>query len=429
MNVISYNDKDLQTLYNKYRMSSYYPNETMKSNINQPQYTAIGGHNLLLSTSLNTNNANGMNGMNNPLNNKSEYLANIKPIPNIRERNRQKLLNEGDKLFDDLELYGLVLTNDLLKIRRLQQKINKNDFTLEYNSFRKRLYVNIDNVGEKMVNSIKNITSEFESINSSIISYLKRVLNRNTEFSSKLEFPLNNLKESTHNKADKLNTIFKQRADQLKTLKYFLYPPKIVTGIEIPEELKIDWDKRYERLKHLFAYRKLNNDLQQKLKFQKDRMDMMNKAALKEERERNVRYKEGEKKRQDNQINFLKEQEERELEMINEMEKFQNELAKEEYKQNLYNNDGNINNTYNTSTINDINNIINKNKKRKNISSHKNNDDDEDDEEDEDDDNGKEKILYDYTNKNTIKYPKSERRSDISSIPAPSSLMIKSKNK
>ena len=203
---------------------------------------------------------------------------------------------------------------------------------MEYNSFRKRLYVNIDNVGEKMLNSIKNINLEFESINGSIISYLKRVLNRNTEFSSKLEFPLNNLKESANNKVDKLNTIFKQRADQLKTLKYFLYPPKIETGIEVPEELKIDWDKRYERLKHLYAYRRLNNDLQQKLKFQKDRMAMMNKAALQEERERNVRYKEGEKRRQDNQINFLKEQEERELEMINEMEKFQNELQNEEFK-------------------------------------------------------------------------------------------------
>ena len=38
-------------------------------------------------------------------------------------------------------------------------------------------------------------------------------------------------------------------------------------------------------------------------------------------------------------------------------------------------------------------------------------------------------IILIKTNKNTIKYPKSERRSDISSIPAPSSLMIKSKNK
>ena len=113
MNVISYNDKDLQTLYNKYRMSSYYPDETMKSNnINQQQYTPIGGHNLLLSTSLNMNN--NINGLNNPLNNRSQYLINKKPIPNIRERNRQKLLQEGDKLFNNLELYGLVLTNDLL---------------------------------------------------------------------------------------------------------------------------------------------------------------------------------------------------------------------------------------------------------------------------------------------------------------------------
>ena len=424
MNVISYNDKDLQTLYNKYRMSSYYPDETMKSNnINQQQYTPIGGHNLLLSTSLNMNN--NINGLNNPLNNRSQYLINKKPIPNIRERNRQKLLQEGDKLFDNLELYGLVLTNDLLKIRRLQEKINKNDFTLEYNSFRKRLYVNIDNVGEKMLNSIKNINLEFESINGSIISYLKRVLNRNTEFSSKLEFPLNNLKESANNKVDKLNTIFKQRADQLKTLKYFLYPPKIETGIEVPEELKIDWDKRYERLKHLYAYRRLNNDLQQKLKFQKDRMAMMNKAALQEERERNVRYKEGEKRRQDNQINFLKEQEERELEMINEMEKFQNELQNEEFRQQMYKNYGMVNKT---SSVNSIN---NKDKNNKNKGKNKKKDDEDDDEEEEDEENDKvdEKILYDFTNQNTIKYPKSEKRSDISSIPAPSSLMIKSKNK
>ena len=426
MNVISYNDKDLQTLYNKYRMSSYYPDETMKSNnINQQQYTPIGGHNLLLSTSLNMNN--NINGLNNPLNNKSQYLLNKKPIPNIRERNRQKLLQEGDKLFDNLELYGLVLTNDLLKIRRLQEKINKNDFTLEYNSFRKRLYVNIDNVGEKMLNSIKNINLEFESINGSIISYLKRVLNRNTEFSSKLEFPLNNLKESANNKVDKLNTIFKQRADQLKTLKYFLYPPKIETGIEVPEELKIDWDKRYERLKHLYAYRRLNNDLQQKLKFQKDRMAMMNKAALQEERERNVRYKEGEKRRQDNQINFLKEQEERELEMINEMEKFQNELQNEEFRQQMYKNYGMVNKT---SSVNSINNKDKNNKnKGKNKKKKDDDDDDEEDEEDEENDKVDEKILYDFTNQNTIKYPKSEKRSDISSIPAPSSLMIKSKNK
>lgn len=417
MNVISYNDKDLQTLYNKYRMSSYYPNESMKSNINQPQYVPLNNHNLLLNTSLNINNI--PNGMSNPLDNKNEYLLNIKPIPNIRERNRQKLLQESDKVFDDLEMYGLILTNDLLKIRRLQQKINKNDFTLEYNSFRKRLYTNIDTAGEKMVNSIKNITAEFESINESILSYFKRVLNRNTEFSSKLEFPLNNLKESTNNKALKLDKLFKQRADQLKTLKYFLYPPKIVTGIEIPDELKINWDARYERLKHLNAYRKLNNDLQQKIKFSKDRMNLMNKAAILEERERNIKYKNGEKRRRENQINFLKEQEERELEMINEMDKFNKELDEQELKQKYEKtNSGMINSSHNTNKINNIENNINKEKKDEE-------EDDNKEEEEEDDDEKADKVGYDYTNKNTIKYPKSERKSDISSIPAPSSLIKK----
>ena len=413
MNVISYTDKDLQTLYNKYRMSSYYPNESTKSNINQPQYVPLSNHNLLLNTSLNINN---LNNMDNPLNNKNEYLQNIKPIPNIRERNRNKLLQESDKIFDDLELYGLVLTNDLLKIRRLQQKINKNDFTLEYNSFRKRLYTNIDNTGDKMVNSIKNITSEFESVNGSILSYFKRVLNRNTEFSSKLEFPLNNLKENTNNKALKLDKLFKQRADQLKTLKYFLYPPKIVTGIEIPDELKINWDQRYERLKHLNAYRKLNNDLQQKIKFAKDRMNLMNKASILEERERNIKYKNGEKRRRENQINFLKEQEERELEMINEMDKFNKELDEQELKQQYEKNNSGSNN-YSNNT-NKKSNVENKNNKEKK-------EEDDEEEEEEDDEEKDDKGALDYTNKNTKKYPKSERKSDISSIPAPSSLIKK----
>ena len=401
-------------------MSSYYPNESMKSNINQPQFTALAGPNILLSTSMNMNN----NIINNPLNNKNEFLQKIKPIPNERERNRQKLLQEGDKLFDDLELYGLVLTNDLLKIRRLQQKINKNDFTMEFNSFRKRLYVNIDNTGEKMVNSIKNITTEFESINGSIISYFKRILNRNTEFSSKLEFPLNNLKEAANNKATKLNKLFRQRADQLKTLKNFLYPPKIVSGIVIPDELKIDWDERYERLKHLRAYRKHNNDLQQKLKFHKDKMNMMNKAAVLEERERNIRYKDGEKKRRDNQINFLKEQEERELEMINEMEKFEKELDKGLIKENdEVNNSGNIVN-------NNINNNINNKKDNENNEEDEKKDEEEDEgegEEEEDDENA-EGVPIDYTKKNTPNYPRSDRKNDISSIPAPSSLMNNQNN-
>ena len=82
MNVILYNEKDLQTLYNKYRISSYYPSDTMKSSI-QPQHTAIG-NNLIVNSSINLNN----NINNNPLGDTNNYIQNIKPIPSVAERNR-----------------------------------------------------------------------------------------------------------------------------------------------------------------------------------------------------------------------------------------------------------------------------------------------------------------------------------------------------
>ena len=50
---------------------------------------------------------------------------------------------------------------------------------------------------------------------------------------------------------------------------------------------------------------------------------------------------------------------------------------------------------------------------------------DDEEEEEEDDEEKDDKGGLDYTNKNTKKYPKSERKSDISSIPAPSSLIKK----
>ena len=329
MNVISYNDKDLQTLYNKYRMSSYYPNETMKTTQNQPQYTAIGNHNLLLNSSLSLRNNN--NNKSSPNNN---FNPNLKPIPSIAERNRQKLLQESDTVFDDLELYGLVLTNDLLKLRRLQEMTNKNDFSLEFSSFRKRLYTNIDTIGEKMVNTIKNISTEFESTNSSIVSYFKRNLSRNTEINSKLENPIKDLGEGINEKVNKMDNLFKKRAERFKTLKYFLYPPKLESGIVLPKELTIDWEKRMERLKHTHAYKKLNEEYAQKLLFAKQKMDLLNKVAVKEERVRNIKYRDYEKQKKENQMNFLKEQEQRELDMIEEMDKFQKELEEEEKKKN-----------------------------------------------------------------------------------------------
>ena len=420
MNVISYNDKELQTLYNKYRMSSYYPNETMKSTQNQPQYTAIGGHNLLVNSSPNIiNNSN-------HLENKENFIQTIKPIPNLAERNRQNLLKEGDKIFDDLELYGLVLTNDLLKLRRLQQMTNKNDFSLEFSSFRKRLYLNIENVAEKMVNAIKGLNLDYESTNNSILSYFKRNLRRNTEINSKLEMPLKDMTEGLNGKLTNINKLFQKRAERFKALKYFLYPPKVESGIVLPKELTIDWDKRMERLKTTFAYKRLNENYAQKLKFSKQKMDLMNKVAVKEERVRNMKYRDLEKRKKEHQLNFLKEQDQREFDMIEEMDKFQKELDEEEkqLREQLEKQKEleeierrhQLEEIYNKTSSKEENTKKEKEKEDVEVGG----DTDEEEEEEEDEDEVPRKLRekeFDFTDIMTKKYKKSEKKSDISSLP------------
>ena len=427
MNVISYNEKDLQTLYNKYRMSSYYPSDTMKSSI-QPQYTAIG-HNLIVNSSLNLNN----NNNNNPLEDKNNYIQNIKPIPSVAERNRQQLLKESDTVFDDLELYGLVLTNDLLKLRRLQQMTNKNDFSVEFSSFRKRLYMDIDTVGDKMINSIKNINTEFESINNSILSYFKRNLTRNTEMYNKLDTPFKDLTEGTSGKVDKMTNLFKKRAERFKTLKYFLYPPKIETGIVLPKELNIDWDKRMDRLRNTYAYKKLNEEYAQKLKFSKQKMDLMNKVAIKEERVRNIKYRDYEKKKKENQLNFLKEQDRREFDMMEEMDKFEKELEEEEEK---LKKEEELKKQKEYEEIERKNRMEieeNKNNKINNKKKEEEEDTEEEEEEEEEEDESEtvnKKIRekdFDFTDIMTKKYKKSEKKSEISSLP-PTNLIREKKD-
>ena len=413
MNVISYNENDLKTLYNKYRMSSYYPSDTMKS-INQPQYTAIGNHNLLLNSSLSIHN-------NNPLENKDNFIQNIKPIPSISERNRQQLLNEGDKIFDDLELYGLVLTNDLLKLRRLQQMTNKNDFSVEFSSFRKRLYMDIDNVGEKMVNSIKNINSEFESSNNSILSYFKRNLTRNTEINSKLEIPFKDITEGINSKVNKMTDLFNRRSERFKTLKYFLYPPKIESGIVLPKELNIDWDKRMERLRHAYAFKKLNEEYAQKLKFSKQKMDLMQKVSIKEERVRNIKYRDLEKKKKENQLNFLKEQDRREFDMMEELDKFQKELDEEEIKkEEELKKQKEYEEIERKKRLENMNKEKSINKSKKEKEKEEEEEESEEEEEEEEESEEVKKIRekeFDYTDIMTKKYQKSEKKSEISSLP------------
>jgi hypothetical protein len=314
---------------------------------------------------------------------------------------------------------------------------NKNDFSLEFASFRKRLYIDIDSVGGKMTSNIKNLNSEFESTNNSVVSYFKRNLSRTTEINSKLDVPIKDLTEGVNEKVNKIDNLFKKRSERLKTLKYFLYPPKLESGIVLPKELTIDWDKRMERLRHTYAYKKLNEEYAQKLLFAKQKMDLMNKVAVKEQRVRNIKYRDFEKQKKENQMNFLKEQEKREFDMIEEMDKFQKELEEEEKKkaeelkkQKEYEEIERLKRLEEKQNRSSSGGSDFDEKYRKLRREGKNVYDDNDGEESEEEDEKVEKVRekeYDFTDLLTKKYQKSDKKSDISSLP-PNFLLRENKN-
>ena len=208
----SYTNKDLANINNKYQMSKYDPNNLaslMNSNnlpqYVRPRYTAQD----LLTSPNNTSNRNFedrnlkrsqplFNTNNNrPINNdvfspKHSIIStppkslNKEPVilKNLYKNHKEELLKESEKVFDDIELYGLVLTNSLLKIRRIQQKIEKNDFLKEFITFRKKLYKNVDKTGDNRIKTVKDLREDFKQVKKSIIEHLNNTLMNNSESSN-----------------------------------------------------------------------------------------------------------------------------------------------------------------------------------------------------------------------------------------------------
>ena len=151
----SYKGNEIRLLNNKYQLSKYNPNSSaLNMSSNLPQYMSSNTNMLINNPSQarNTNilvrpipqNRNVFQSKTSTLldNNNNQQATPTQnqiytPViqrnftePRLNISNKEELLRESEKIFDVIELYGLVVTNDLVKIKRLQQKISKDDFSL-----------------------------------------------------------------------------------------------------------------------------------------------------------------------------------------------------------------------------------------------------------------------------------------------------------
>ena len=275
--MIMYNGKDLVNLSNKYQMSKYEP---LKASIN---------NNLLL------NSAPKLFEDNFP----GKRKGDSKYVP---RNNKEKLLIESDKVFDDIEMYGLVLTNDLLKLRRLQQLISRSDFSLQFIDFRKRLYYSIDKTGDKMIDIIKNMREAFGENIKKIDEYLQRILKRSTEnTTSKLENRLSHLRNTMiSNIKDYEDKLFK-RNKKLSSLKPFLMPEPLEINKELHKIVDIDWESRLQRKKRINLLRKINQQYDKQLTEQTNLLKELKRSNILNERPRRFnRLEKEQKKKMDN---------------------------------------------------------------------------------------------------------------------------------
>ena len=173
-----------------------------------------------------------------------------------RQMEKEKLIKESEKVFDDIELYGLVATNNLLKISRIQQKISKSDFSTEFIEFRKKLYKTIEKTGDQIIDVVKHMREEFTNVKLNINDNMRRKLRRNKGPSSEIEEHFNELKEQIQNGVNKTESYVNHNAEKIEAMLFYLKPPAIEVNLEPPKDKVIDWNRRLQRRRRIMVLRK-----------------------------------------------------------------------------------------------------------------------------------------------------------------------------
>jgi methyl-accepting chemotaxis protein len=245
MTNLSYNDNEMRVLNNKYQMQKYDPNSQTLNNINTlPQYLSANmsniinpnqgrsGNILIRPTPQNRNVLQSQTSTllgNNINQNPITVFPNdtLAPAPNARNfnetqstavSNKELLLKESEKIFDEIELYGLIVTNDLVAIKRSQKKISKEDFSLQFYEFRKRLYKRIDKTHDKMINNIKQMKEDFITIKKNVNDNMKVKLKKTKKQTERIHQRFNVFKNNISQQTSDTEVLLNRNIEKIKSL-------------------------------------------------------------------------------------------------------------------------------------------------------------------------------------------------------------------
>lgn len=183
-----------------------------------------------------------------------------------REEAKKQLLKSSEQILDDIELYGLIVTNDLYKISRNQEILSKADFSSDFIEFRRRLYKNIEKTGDLIINIVKKMKDEFNATKKNINDKMRTKLRRNKGPSSLVEENFNKLKDRINKGTEETEEYINDAAERIHSMIYYLAPPEIKIDIEGPEPKYFDLDLRSNKRKRARIIKKYNEYLHHRFK-------------------------------------------------------------------------------------------------------------------------------------------------------------------
>ena len=228
---------ELGNVYNKYISSSYNPNSQTLNMVNSlPQYSSANMNNLFLSNTPKTTQSYNKPKKHHIIVKPQEMITeprylieNVEQTPPpvkikksyknpFNDENKDKILKKSRKVFDDIEIFKLVLSNYFLKIKRIQDKMMNDDFAKKFYEFRKRFYNSVDKTHDKLLETISKMREEFLIVKDNINNNLENNLIKCVHPNQKLQKTFKKYKKSVIKDANREELIIQKNTDKIIAL-------------------------------------------------------------------------------------------------------------------------------------------------------------------------------------------------------------------
>ena len=213
---------------------------------------------------------------NRPINQSTPYKPMYKPgefivSSNENERNtmqkrlidRELMLKDSESVIDDIELYGLIATNELLAVDRAQQRLGKIDITQDINYFAARIDQQSRKACDGIIKDCQDLGDEINNIHDTIYNHLdrnditiKNVDNKHNDLITNFEKMKTNINKGIANSVRRMD----DNAEKVRQIAECIKSLDVQVVKEDVLKCQVDWKRRKEMQKESYALQKMVNE-------------------------------------------------------------------------------------------------------------------------------------------------------------------------